>query len=168
MYCFFTICFTIVVFIILIYFFGNKIQNHLQISMKKMINKSKSKNIQKKIIKENYTTQNNTEENYTAENYTAENHTGGNHTTKNNINVIFCYADWCSHCPSVKEWYTDLVDKSPLSNINFIAFEEKNLPKELLTKIIGFPTILIKKNDSFEIYNGSRSKNSLLTYLETL
>ena len=165
MYCFFTICFTIVVFIILIYFFGNKIQNHLQISMKKMINKSKSKNIQKKIIKENYTTQNNTE---AEENYTAENHTGGNHTTKNNINVIFCYADWCSHCPSVKEWYTDLVDKSPLSNIKFIAYEEKILPKELSSKIVGFPTILIKINDSIEIYNGLRSKNSLLTYLETL
>ena len=137
---------SLIIFIILIYFFGGKLQN----STKKIINKSKSQS-KPKSIKSN-----------------TEYYISQNNISQNNIIVIFCYADWCSHCPAVKEWYFDLIDKSPLSNIKFIAYEEKILPKELSSKIVGFPTILIKINDSIEIYNGLRSKNSLLTYLETL
>jgi hypothetical protein len=55
-----------------------------------------------------------------------------------------------------------------LPNFKFIAIEEKDLPKELLNKIPGFPTILIQKDKSIDIYNGARSKKSLLSYLENL
>jgi thiol-disulfide isomerase/thioredoxin len=87
---------------------------------------------------------------------------------KDNITVILCYANWCGHCPSVKEWFIDLVHNSPLENVTFDAIEETNLSKELLSNIVGFPTILIKKNNVIEKYNGDRSKNALLTYLKNL
>ena len=168
---FFIISFIIIIFIVLIYFFGDKLQSYLQSSTKKIINKNKSttkKSTTKKSTNKNDTKENDTKENDTKENDTKENYTKENYTSQNNITVILCYADWCSHCPYVKEWFIDLVDKSPLSNVKFIAIEEKKIPKEIINKIGGFPTILININDSMEIYNGSRSKESLLTYLETL
>ena len=137
---------TIIIFIVLIYFFGDKIQKSLQKSSK---NITPNKII--KIDKINNSTK-------AREQF----------ITQNNYVVILCYANWCSHCPLVKEWFSDLVDKSPLPNFKFIAIEEKDLPKELLNKIPGFPTILIQKDKSIDIYNGARSKNSLLSYLENL
>ena len=58
--------------------------------------------------------------------------------------------------------------QEPLSNFKFIAIEEKDLPKELLNKIPGFPTILIQQDKTINIYNGTNSKKSLLSYLENL
>lgn len=137
---------TIIIFIVLIYFFGDKIQKSLQKSSK---NITSNKII--KLDKKNNSTK-------AREQFISQ----------NNYVIILCYANWCSHCPLVKEWFSDLVDKSPLPNFKFIAIEEKDLPKELLNKIPGFPTILIQKDKSIDIYNGARSKNSLLSYLENL
>jgi thiol-disulfide isomerase/thioredoxin len=92
----------------------------------------------------------------------------------NNVNdgkqiiVILCYADWCSHCPIIKEWYMDLVENSPFPDVIFKAFEEKEIPTEIINEIEGFPTILININNTMEKYNGSRTKESLLNYLENL
>jgi len=87
---------------------------------------------------------------------------------ENQIIVILCYADWCSHCPIIKEWYMDLVEKSPFPNIIFKAFEEKEIPEELINEVPGFPTIFININNTMEKYNGSRTKEGLLNYLENL
>jgi thiol-disulfide isomerase/thioredoxin len=140
----------IIIFIVLIYFFGNKIQKYLQKSTKniiqdKILTLKKSKSTIKP-KKEHYISTNNT----------------------NNYTIILCYADWCSHCPFVKEWYNDLVNQSPLSKCVFYAIEEKDLPKDLLNKIPGFPTILIQNEKSIQVYNGERSKTSLLSHLEKL
>jgi thiol-disulfide isomerase/thioredoxin len=84
------------------------------------------------------------------------------------IIVTLCYANWCGHCPAVKKWFLDLVDKSPLPNMEFVAIEEKELPKELSSKIQGFPTILISKNNSNMQYEGDRSASALIEYLKNL
>jgi thiol-disulfide isomerase/thioredoxin len=140
----------IIIFIVLIYFFGNKIQKYLQKSTKNIIQDKIS------TLKKNKSTIKPKKEHYISTNNT------------NNYTIILCYADWCSHCPFVKEWYNDLVNQSPLSKCVFYAIEEKDLPKDLLNKIPGFPTILIQNEKSIQVYNGERSKTSLLSHLEKL
>jgi hypothetical protein len=84
------------------------------------------------------------------------------------ISVILCYATWCGHCHTVKEWYQDLIDSSPLSNINFTMVEESNIPPEILDILEGFPTILIICNGSIDKYPGNRNKDDLLNYLKKM
>jgi len=84
------------------------------------------------------------------------------------ISVILCYATWCGHCHTVKEWYQDLIDSSPLANINFTMVEESNIPPEILDTLEGFPTILIICNGSIDKYPGNRNKDDLLNYLKKM
>jgi thiol-disulfide isomerase/thioredoxin len=142
----------IIIFIVLIYFFGDKIQKYLQKSSKEIISSNSKKE------KEHYNSID------TGITVTQQN----NNPVQNKFTIILCYADWCSHCPTVKSWYNDLVNQSPLSKCVFYAIEEKDLPNELLNKIPGFPTILIQKDNSIDVYNGPRSKDSLLSHLEKL
>ena len=86
----------------------------------------------------------------------------------NSITVILCHANWCSHCPEVKKWYMDLINNSPLPNITFISYEEQEIPSEINSYIIGFPTILINNNGNITKYDGDRTKKSLLAYLKNL
>ena len=138
----------IIIFIVLIYFFGDKMQKYLQNSSREISSSNSKKEKEKQ--KEHYID------------------SGVTVNQQNKFTVILCYADWCSHCPTVKSWYNDLVNQSPLSKCVFYAIEEKELPNELLNKIPGFPTILIQKDNSIDVYNGSRSKDSLLSHLEKL
>ena len=84
------------------------------------------------------------------------------------ISVILCYANWCSHCPLVKEWYDGLVDSSPRPNIQFTKFEESDIPPQIFNLINGFPTILIIANGQNVIYPGERSREALLSYLDNI
>ena len=149
----------IIIFIVLIYFFGDKIQKYLQKSSKDIIYKKEHYNSNSK--KEHYNSVDDVKNTNAVQKTNAI-------TQQNNYTVILCYADWCSHCPTVKLWYNDLVNQSPLSKCVFYAIEEKDLPEELLNKIPGFPTILIQKDKSINVYDGPRSKDSLLSYLEKL
>lgn len=148
----------IIIFIVLIYFFGDKIQKYLQKSSKDIIYKKSTSNSKK----EHY----NSVDNVVVQN--TNNIIQNTNSIQNNYTVILCYANWCSHCPTIKAWYNDLVNQSPLSKCIFYAIEEQDLPNELLNKIPGFPTILIQKNNSIKVYDGPRSKDSLLSYLEKL
>lgn len=85
-----------------------------------------------------------------------------------NVSVLLCYANWCSHCPQVKEWYIDLVNSSPLSNVTFTMCEEQELPADVLNSIPGFPTILVFSNGQMQKYSGDRTKEDLLTYLKNI
>ena len=149
----------IIIFIVLIYFFGDKIQKYLQKSSKDIIYKKEHYTSNSK--KEHYNSVDDVKNTISVQNTNAV-------TQQNKFTVILCYANWCSHCPTVKSWYNDLVNQSPLSKCVFYAIEEQDLPDELLNKIPGFPTILIQKDNSIDVYNGPRSKDSLLSYLEKL
>jgi thiol-disulfide isomerase/thioredoxin len=87
---------------------------------------------------------------------------------QSNISVILCYANWCGHCPAVKEWFVDLVNSSPLEKVTFTMIEESNIPADILNVLDGFPTILIVSNGSYDKYPGQRNKSDLLTYLENI
>ncbi len=84
------------------------------------------------------------------------------------MSVLLCYANWCGHCHEVKDWYVELVNSSPLSNVTFTMCEEQNLPAEVLKSIPGFPSILVFYNGQMKKYNGSRTKDDLLRYLKNI
>jgi len=84
------------------------------------------------------------------------------------ISVLLCYANWCAHCPEVKEWYVDLVNSSPLANVTFTMCEEQDLPAEVLESIPGFPSILVFYNNQMKKYPGNRTKDDLLRYLKNI
>jgi len=84
------------------------------------------------------------------------------------ISVLLCYANWCGHCPEVKEWYIDLVNSSPLSNVTFTMCEEQDLPSDILNSIPGFPSILVFYNGQMKKYSGDRTKDDLLRYLKNI
>ncbi len=86
----------------------------------------------------------------------------------NSVSVLLCYANWCGHCPEVKEWYIDLVNKTPLPNVIFTMCEEQDLPAEILNSIPGFPSILIFSNGKMKKYPGNRTKEDLLRYLKNI
>lgn len=86
---------------------------------------------------------------------------------QDDVNIILYYADWCSHCPTVKEWYVDLVKQSPKSNLHFKMVEEAEVSEETLKMLPGFPTILIYySNGNVKQYTGNRSREDLLRYLD--
>ncbi len=89
-------------------------------------------------------------------------------TFNKQLTVILCHAEWCSHCPIVKEWFSELVYLSPKQNTKFIMMEEKEIPKDIYNKLEGFPSILILYDNKIVIYSGSRTKKDLLNYLEIL
>jgi len=96
------------------------------------------------------------------------NHTNQIEKYSQEVSVVLCYATWCGHCHTVKEWYQNLVNTSPLPNVNFTMVEESNIPPDILNMLEGFPTILIICNGSIDKYPGNRSRKELLSYLEKM
>lgn len=88
--------------------------------------------------------------------------------TPTGIQVLLCYANWCGHCPEVKEWYVDLVANTPLPNVTFTMCEEQDLPDEILGSIPGFPSILIFSSGQMQRYPGNRTREDLLRYLKNI
>jgi len=84
------------------------------------------------------------------------------------VSVLLCYANWCSHCVEVKEWYVDLIKRSPLPNITFTMCEEQDLPPKVLNSIPGFPSIIVFSNGQMQRYPGDRTKEDLLRYLKNI
>ena len=88
------------------------------------------------------------------------------------ISVILFYANWCSHCPLVKDWYVRLVNNSPFDNIIFTMVEESEIQElkmsnNIINLIKGYPTIMIMDNNDVQIYLGERTEKDLLQYLQT-
>ena len=87
----------------------------------------------------------------------------GGQAKKNKL--IAFTAKWCGHCQVFKPTWSEL-QKSKL-NIELINYDsEKHKNKIDEYKISGFPTIMLKKVDgSLKEYNGNRSKNDLIKFI---
>jgi thiol-disulfide isomerase/thioredoxin len=96
------------------------------------------------------------------------------------------YAEWCGHCVSMKEAWSDLKkDMEKEGKIKFIDIEDKEIkesnklaelnekyfPNKTGVKEGGFPTIFIfqTKNpeNTLEYYTGDRTKEKMKTWIET-
>jgi protein disulfide-isomerase A1 len=85
-----------------------------------------------------------------------------------NPTLILFHADWCGHCQHFMptfDKFSGAINKSKLNIIKFNADKDKKYIDPF--KIDGFPTLLLNvpKNKQFITYNGDRSINDLLKFV---
>lgn len=86
-----------------------------------------------------------------------------------NIKLVLYYAPWCPHCTSfMSEWNT--LGSSRNVNGKTVLIEKVNCdenPKVAETENIeGYPTVKLHKNGESINYDGERSANALVLFLE--
>uniref|UniRef100_A0A6C0J4M4 Thioredoxin domain-containing protein n=1 Tax=viral metagenome TaxID=1070528 RepID=A0A6C0J4M4_9ZZZZ len=91
------------------------------------------------------------------------NQTGGNIKT----DLMLFKAEWCGHCKNfIPVWNTLKNNTSLNKKFNFITYDsEKDSKVVSKLNIRGYPTLLIKKNDTVTEYNGARDFEYLNEYL---
>ena len=87
--------------------------------------------------------------------------------------LVLFYADWCGHCKDFKPVWDEVANTSNTGsekklisvNVGGDSTEESKLKRDY--NVEGFPTIILidKTNNSKEVYEGGRDKNSLQTYV---
>ena len=82
------------------------------------------------------------------------------------------YANWCPHCKSVFPFFNEWRDSNDGilklegdKSVKIQSFEEKDIPSEDQKGVEGFPTIKLKCKNLSEEYNGSRTKDGILRWL---
>ena len=85
-----------------------------------------------------------------------------------NPTLILFHADWCGHCQHfmpIFDKFGGSINKSKLNIIKFNADKDKKYIDSF--KINGFPTLLLNdpKNKRFITYNGDRSMNDLVKFV---
>lgn len=86
-------------------------------------------------------------------------------TTQGNLNkkqVILYYADWCGHCKQFKpEWEKFKKIAKNVTTKEFTCDNNKNG----CDKIKGYPTIIILNNGKRIEYEGERTANALVNFI---
>jgi thiol-disulfide isomerase/thioredoxin len=80
-------------------------------------------------------------------------------------NVLIFYANWCGHCNKAKPEFQKASEKG---NGKVIMIDADELgAKELKNKysVQGFPTILKVSNGSYEKYEGDRTSDGIVSFL---
>ena len=83
---------------------------------------------------------------------------------------VMYYADWCGHCKRAKPHFNKLMDSNK-SNVKVMMINSEDKENTELVKsqnIKGFPTIRYYPkglNENFEEYNGERTFDSMLNYV---
>lgn len=81
-----------------------------------------------------------------------------NNTTSSSKFVMY-YADWCHHCQTAKPEFLKLrsrYHKTPCILVN---------EKEMTENIEGFPTFILYKNNKKIFYEGNRTLNDFVLFL---
>ena len=79
--------------------------------------------------------------------------------TKSNSKFVMYYADWCHHCQTAKPEFLKLRSryyKIPCKLVN---------EKEMKENIEGFPTFILYKNNKKIFYEGDRTLNDFILFL---
>ena len=86
--------------------------------------------------------------------------------------LILFYADWCPHCTSFKPTWEEVKNSTGSNKMLAIDVGDKSSESSKLMEeynVNGFPTVILVENtDSgkkIEVYEGSRDKTSLETYV---
>jgi thiol-disulfide isomerase/thioredoxin len=84
---------------------------------------------------------------------------------KNYIKIYNFNAAWCGHCMHFKPTWNKFINSlEPSDNIKAISVnceDNQNLDMIKKYKVLGFPTIIIEKDDGFDTYSGPRTVNGL-------
>jgi len=88
---------------------------------------------------------------------------------KNNVKVYLFWAEWCGHSNNFMPTWNKLKEtKMDSINVEFNDIKDDNEEFEDYTnkfKITGFPTLVILNNDNYEIYNGERTVESIMNFI---
>jgi len=86
---------------------------------------------------------------------------GGNPTNE----LLLVKAEWCGHCQSFKSTWEKL--KKDIKNVKFNTLDADTHKEEIeKLNIQGFPTLLFKNKFATIEYNGNRSYNDLIEFLQ--
>ena len=85
------------------------------------------------------------------------------------ITVTFLFANWCHHCMTFKSEWATLKSKSAEHGIKCVEYEDTDptMPSDLRNKIQGYPTIIINIDDKEYDYNGKRTADSIIEYVNS-
>jgi thiol-disulfide isomerase/thioredoxin len=88
---------------------------------------------------------------------------------KNPKPTIYLFkASWCGHCKNFRETWNSLGNTFS-KDINFISYDSDKNPKAIREwNIKGFPTIIVRNDNTAKEYNGDRDIDSLVNYINTL
>jgi protein disulfide-isomerase-like protein len=88
--------------------------------------------------------------------------TGG--ALENKPKLVLFKAEWCGHCRNFKPTWEAM--KNSLTNIDFKTYDADN-DESVMSKygIQGFPTIVLEKNDKVIEYNGERSVDNIIQFV---
>lgn len=81
----------------------------------------------------------------------------------NKVNATLIYANWCSHCKSMKPYYSNLVIEQPDNKILYKMFEQNDGPLyyKHLSNIQGYPTLIIEYGNKTHYHAGPLKEKSL-------
>lgn len=83
--------------------------------------------------------------------------------------VVFVYADWCGHCTRFKPEWSKVEKECKARNITTTALNvdhEQN--SEFINKyeVNSFPTLLVFKGSQFQKYEGNRTTDQIVDFVE--
>lgn len=83
--------------------------------------------------------------------------------------IIFVYADWCGHCTRFKPEWSKVEQECKSRNITTTALnvdDEQN--GEFINKyeINSFPTLIVFKGNQFKKYEGDRTTDQIVNFVE--
>lgn len=83
-----------------------------------------------------------------------------------NKTIIFFFAPWCGHCNSFKPTWNQFKEYLDKNNMQYKEVDyEQNSSLCDKYKIQGFPTILVDNNNDIQEYEGNRTYESLVSWI---
>jgi len=88
--------------------------------------------------------------------------------TENLISLIEFYAPWCGHCKRLAPEFEKAAEKLQASGGIPLAKVDATAEKDLASKfeIQGFPTIYLFRNGKHEAYNGGRTADKIVEWID--
>ena len=78
--------------------------------------------------------------------------------------LILFKAEWCGHCRSFKQTWNAL--ETHLTNVNFRTIDADKDEDELKKfNVEGFPTLMLKNKKGIIEFNGDRSVDNIITFV---
>jgi thioredoxin domain-containing protein 10 len=84
--------------------------------------------------------------------------------------LIFVFADWCGYCTRFKPTWNEIEDYSSKRNtfktVALNADHEPNKPFLESYSVSSFPTLIVREGSRYAKYEGERTKDDILHFVE--
>jgi len=92
-------------------------------------------------------------------------------SSKKPVMLILVFAEWCPHCQMFKPEWQKIKMEAPKIGFDTYEINDDQLPsaaKEIRELVEGFPTLLLRHNDKYNIYTGGRSSGEVTNYVSAV